>query len=198
VDILGVHQYDSQVAEPWPADVPDKKPVWQTEMSGVKYWPEEGPSTDINNGVVVAGWVHNALTVGDANAWLWWWYNGTSTNEGLYNNGTDTKRHYTFGNFTKFIRPGYVRVEVTGNSDANLLLSAYRGSDGTVVIVAINKGTTSASVPISITGGTAPTSLTPWVTSASDNLASKTAVSVSGGTFTASLASKTVTTFVGK
>ena len=198
VDILGVHQYDSQVAEPWPADVPERKPVWQTEMSGVKYWPEEGPSTNINNGVAVAGWLHNALTVGDANAWLWWWYNGTSTNEGLYNNGTDTKRHYTFGNFTKFIRPGYVRVDVTGSVPANVLLSAYKGSDGTVVIVAINKGTSSATVPISIAGGTAPASLTPWVTSASDNLASKTAVTVSGGSFTASLAATTVTTFVGK
>ena len=178
IDIIGVHQYDTQVAEPWPADVnggkPDK-PIWQTEMSGVKYWPEEGPSTTIENGVAVAGWVHNALTVGEANAWLWWWYNGTSTNEGLYNNGTDTKRHYTYGNFTKFVRPGYVRVDVTGNANADLLLSAYKGSDGTVVVVAINKGTSSVTVPISIAGGTAPASMTPWVTSSSDNLASKTA-----------------------
>jgi glucuronoarabinoxylan endo-1,4-beta-xylanase len=64
--------------------------------------------------------------------------------------------------------------------------------------VAINKGTAAATVPISIAGGTAPASLTPWVTSASDNLASKTAVAVSGGAFTASLAAKTVTTFVGR
>jgi O-glycosyl hydrolase len=40
--------------------------------------------------------------------------------------------------------------------------------------------------------------MTPWVTSSTDNLISKTAVAVSGGSFTASLASKTVTTFVGK
>ncbi|MBN1609172.1 MAG: hypothetical protein JW940_21260 [Polyangiaceae bacterium] len=201
IDIIGVHQYDTQVAEPWPADVNDgkpDKPIWQTEMSGVKYWPEEGPSTDIKNGVAVAGWVHNALTVGQANAWLWWWYNGTSTNEGLYNNGTDTKRHYTFGNFTKFIRPGYVRVDITGNIPADVLLSAYKGEDGTVVVVAINKGSAAAEVPITIAGGTAPASMTPTVTSSSDNLVAKTAVAVSGGTFTASLAATTVTTFVGK
>jgi glucuronoarabinoxylan endo-1,4-beta-xylanase len=53
-------------------------------------------------------------------------------------------------------------------------------------------------VPISISGGTAPATLTPWVTSASDNLASKTAVTVSSGSFTATLAATTVTTFVGK
>ena len=64
--------------------------------------------------------------------------------------------------------------------------------------MAINKGTAAATVPIAIAGGTAPASMTPWVTSASDNLVSKTAVTVSGGSFTATLASKTVTTFVGK
>jgi len=201
VDILGVHQYDSQVAEPWPADVnggkPDK-PIWQTEMSGVKYWPEEGPSTTIENGIAVAGWIHNALTVGEANAWLWWWYNGTSTNEGLYNNGTDTKRHYTFGNFTKFIRPGYVRVEVGGSVPANVLLSAYKGSDGTVVIVAINKGSAEVKVPITISGGKAPATMTPTVTSATENLKAGSAVAVSDGVLNATLGGKTVTTFVGK
>ena len=199
VDILGVHQYDSQVAEPWPADVnggvPDK-PVWQTEMSGVKYWPEAGPSTDINNGVAVAGWFHNALTVGDASAWVWWWYSGSSTNEGLYNGSTDTKRHYTFGNYTKFVRPGYIRVDVTGEIPDNVLLSAYKGDNGAVVVVAINNGNAAAEVPITIAGGTAPSSMTPWLTSASDNLASQTAVSVTGGVFTASLPAMSVTTFV--
>ncbi|HXT95446.1 MAG TPA: glucuronoxylanase, partial [Polyangia bacterium] len=73
------------------------------------------------------------------------------------------------------------------------------GSDGTVVVVAINSSTSTVSVPISITGGTStPASMTPWVTDASNNLASKTAVSVSGGSFTASLGGPSVTTFVGK
>jgi glucuronoarabinoxylan endo-1,4-beta-xylanase len=200
-DIMGVHQYDSQVATPWPSDVADKKPVWQTEMSGVKWWPEQGPSSDINNGVAVAGWIHDALVNGQASAWLWWWYQASSTddNEGLLlKSGTDTKRHYALGNFSKFIRPGYTRVDVAGNNSTDVLLSAYKGSDGTVVVVAINKGTASATVPIAISGGTAPASLIPWVTSATDNLVAKTAVPVSGGSFTATLASATVTTFVGK
>jgi glucuronoarabinoxylan endo-1,4-beta-xylanase len=200
LDLMGVHQYDTQVAEPWPADVPERKPVWQTEMSGVKWWPEQGPSSDINNGVAVAGWIHNALTVGEASAWLWWWWKAMgSTNEGLLSSsGGDTKRRYTLGNYSRFIRPGYVRVDISGSVPADLQLTAFKATDGTVVVVAINKGTASATLPITIAGGTAPASLTPWVTSASDNLASKAAVAVSGGSFTATLASKTVTTFVGK
>jgi O-glycosyl hydrolase len=40
--------------------------------------------------------------------------------------------------------------------------------------------------------------MTPNVTSATDNLAAKTAVPVTAGSFTATLPSKTITTFVGK
>ena len=153
VDLLGLHEYDTQHAEPWPADVPDKKPVWQTEMSGVKWWPEQGPSSDINNGIAVAGWIHSALTVGEASAWTWWWYQGSVNTGLLLSDGTDTKRHYVVGNFSKYIRPGYTRVDVTGNANTDLLLSAYKGTDGTVVVVAVNQGTTSATVPIPLPEG---------------------------------------------
>jgi glucuronoarabinoxylan endo-1,4-beta-xylanase len=202
-DIVGVHEYDSQQAYAWPSDVTAaKKEVWQTEMSGVKWWPEQGPSTDINNGVAVAGWIHSALVTGNASAWLYWWYqpmsSGTNDNEGIWmQDGTDTKRHYTIGNYSKFVRPGYKRVDITGNSDTNLLISAYTGSS-TVVVVAINKGSSDVTVPISIAGGTAPASCTPNVTSSSANLTAGTAVTVTGGSFTASLPGTTVTTFVCK
>jgi len=213
-DIMGVHEYDSQVAYPWPSDVNGgkvNKEVWQTEMSGVKWWPEQGTTSgtlmgtgDIGNGVAVAGWIHSALVDGEASAWLWWWYNplsgGTNDNEGLIlQNGNDTKRHWTLGNYSKFVRPGYTRVDVTG-APSGVLLSAYKGSDGTVVIVAINKNASAVNVPITIAGGTAPAMMTPNVTSSAstDNLAAKTAVAVSGGSFTAALLATSVTTFVGK
>jgi len=205
-DIFGVHEYDSQIAYAWPADVNGgkrDKEVWQTEMSGVKHWPEQGPSTDINNGVAVAGWIHSALTVGEASAWLFWWYEAyfQDDNEGLAltkGGSTIAKRFYALGNYSKFVRPDYVAVDVTGNSSTDVLLSAYKGADGTVVVVAINKGTAAATVPIAIAGGTAPASMTPNVTSATENLKAGTAVPVTGGSFMASLPSKTITTFVGK
>jgi O-glycosyl hydrolase len=206
---MGVHEYDTQHAEVWPADVNGGKPnkeVWQTEMSGVKWWPEQGTisgttvtgTADIGNGVAVAGWIHDALTTGYASAWLWWWWQASSTNDNeglLLSNGTDTKRHYTLGNYSKFVRPGFVRVDIAG-APSGVLISAYKGTGTALAIVAINKNSQAVSVPITISGGTAPTSVTPWVTSSADNLVSKTAVAVSGGSFTAALAATTVTTFV--
>lgn len=79
-----------------------------------------------------------------------------------------------------------------------VLLAGYKGTDGKVVVGAIHQGDADAAVPIAIAGGAAPATLTPWITSAMDNLASKTAVPATGGTFMAALLSKTVTTFVGK
>ena len=112
-------------------------------------------------------------------------------NEGLaiiQGSSTIAKRYFTLGNYSKFVRPGYVAVDVTGNSNANVLISGYKGTDGTVVVVAVNKGTAAVTVPISITGGTAPAMMTPTVTSATQNLVATTAVPVSGGSFSASLA----------
>jgi len=205
IDIIGVHEYDTQHAEPWPSDVDGgkrTKEIWETEASGVMYWPEQGPSSDINNGIAVAGWIHSALTVGEASAWLYWWYKavGSNDNEGLVlqNSSALTKRYYTLGNYSKFVRPGSLRLDVSGSIPTNVLLSAYKTSDGNVVIVAINKGTAAATVPIAISGGTGPASCTPNVTSASANLAAGTAVAVTGGSLSASLAAATVTTFVCK
>jgi O-glycosyl hydrolase len=205
-DIFGVHEYDSQIAFAWPKDVNNgvrNKEIWQTEMSGVKYWPEEGPSTDINNGLAVAGWIHSALTVGEASAWLWWWYESyyQNDNEGLgiiQGSSTVAKRYYALGQYSKFVRPGFTAVEVVGNANASVLLSGYKGMAGEVVVVAINKGDAEVTLPITITGGTAPAMLTPTVTSAMDSLKDGTAVPVTSGAFMAKLAAKSITTFSGK
>jgi O-glycosyl hydrolase len=203
-DIFGVHEYDSQIAFAWPDDVNGgmrDKEVWQTEMSGVMHWPEQGPSTDINNGVAVAGWVHSALTVGEASAWLYWWYEAyfQNDNEGLaitQGSSAKAKRYYAVGNYSKFIRPGYVMVNVAGNENADLQISAAKSDDGSkVVVVVINKGSAAAEEPITVAGATV-TSCTPTVTSSSQSLVTGTAVPVTDGVFTASLDATSITTFV--
>ena len=81
---------------------------------------------------------------------------------------------------------------------SGVLVSAYKGTGSAIAIVVINKSTGSVNLPITIAGGTAPASVTPWTTSASANLTSGAAITVSGGSFTATLAANTVTTFVGQ
>ncbi len=221
LDILSTHQYDTQAAEPWPSDVPRTNTlgtirVWQTEMSGVKWWPEQGTivqdagalggwktscTATIENGVAVARWIHNALTVGEASAWCWWWWrcfdSNTEDNEGITCQGTLTKRYYTFGNFSKYVRPGMTRVAMTGKAPDKVLLAAFTGNGGKVVIVAINETTAAVTVPITISGGTVPASFKPVVTAEGNkNWSEGSAVTVTGGVLTAQLEKMSVTTFV--
>ncbi len=215
IDIFSTHQYDTQVAEPWPSDVPRTNAsgtieVWQTEMSGVRYWPEQGTlsgnnctcSSHIKNGVAVARWIHSALTIGEASAWCYWWWKQSGDNEGITCDGnTLTKRYYTIGNFSRYMRPGQHVVAISGTKSlpAKVLLVASKGDNGKVVIVAINETTSAQTIPITISGGTAPASFTPIVTAdGNENWATKTAVTVSDGKFTALLPAMSVTTFVSK
>jgi glucuronoarabinoxylan endo-1,4-beta-xylanase len=205
-DIFGVHEYDSQTAFPWPSDVNGgmrNKEVWVTEMSGRQYWPEQGPSTDIGNAVAIAGWIHSALTVGEASAWVWFFYESYFLNDnqglGIVKGGSSlAMRYYALGNYSKFVRPGFVAVEVAGNSNPDLLLSAYKGQAGELVVVAVNRSTSDVTLPISVVGGTPPAELTPTLTSASSKLVDGTPVPVMSGVFTATLPAVSVTTFSGK
>jgi O-glycosyl hydrolase len=204
-DILGVHQYESQVGVAWPADVSGgvrDKEVWQTEMAGQTNWPETGPSTDISNGVAVARWIHSALTVGEASAWLYWAYEAhfLNDNQGLaltLGGSSIAKRYYTMGNFSRYIRPDvFHAVRVAGASPENVMVSGYKGDDDQVVIVAINETSEAVDVPIAISGGTVPTMMVPHVTTASENWAEGASVPVMDGSLEAALPALSVTTLV--
>jgi glucuronoarabinoxylan endo-1,4-beta-xylanase len=124
------------------------------------------------------------MTRSEANAWHAW-------NLGVIMGG---KRLYTLGNFSKFIRPGYSRIGVS--DDGDVYVSAYKdASTGKFVIVVVNQGVSQAKT-FGLNGFTA-TSVTPWVTSATRNLAQQPSVAVNGGSFIATLAAESVTTFVG-
>ena len=199
LDLLATHQYSTQVAEPWPSDVPQTKPIWMTEIAAFEFWPEGELDASIRNGVVSAGWVHDALVNGDASAWLVYAHKSVRTNgnEGLLlADGTIAKRYYTLGNFSRHVRPGFQRVSVTGEVPEAALLSAYRGPDGQLAIVAINRGAASVSLPIFVSGGAVPAAVTPIVTSATDDLVEKPKISVRDGSFLAVLDAQSVTTFV--
>jgi glucuronoarabinoxylan endo-1,4-beta-xylanase len=64
------------------------------------------------------------------------------------------------------------------------------------VIVAVNNSANSVNQTFSVTGGSAPTTFNRYRTSAGENLATLTPISVSGGAFTTSLPGQSITSFV--
>jgi glucuronoarabinoxylan endo-1,4-beta-xylanase len=102
------------------------------------------------------------------------------------------------GNFSRFVRPGFYRIDVSGTLPSGVSVIAFQNqSDATTAIVAINTNTTQATVPLFVAGTQWPGQVVPWVTSPSDDLVAQTAITVSGANFTATLAAQSVTTFVG-
>ncbi len=165
---------------------------WETEIS------EKTSDNNIDSGIYYADLLHNCIVDHNFNAFCYWWLvNINSDDEGLCTSaGTPTPRLYCIGNFSKFIRPGFVRIGCTESPSAGVSVSAYYGSStGKVVVVAINSNTSSYSLPVSYTGFTA-TTVYPWLTDSSSNLVQQTAVNVSNGSFTYTLPGQSVVSFV--
>ena len=200
VSIFASHEYGCGTLPSQPSIAAAGKEYWETEVDTGR---GNGDSTGdgIASALPMATTIHNDLTKANLNAWhIWWLYNASGNGGCLYDTSTKvwTKRLWVLGNYARFVRPGYMRVSTSGTLPAGVLVSAFvNPSDGTVAIVAINSNT--AAAPLSLyVSGVVPCSMTPWVTSASDSLASKGAIAVSNARFSATLDPQSVTTFVGK
>ena len=161
--------------------------VWETECTP----GDTGPIT-------IATMIYAAFSTGGVSGWHYWWTEALVPNN---NTSSPPAQVYALGNFSKFVRPGYYRVDVSGAPKASattpLVVAFTNLSDGTVSIVVVNGGG-AANVSFFVAGTAWPASVTPYVTTSSSKLAAGTAISVSGGRFSASLAGQSVTTFVGK
>ena len=200
VSIFASHEYGCGTLPSQPSIAAAGKEYWETE---VDTGTGKGDSTGdgIASALPMATTIHNDLTKANLNAWhIWWLYNASGNGGCLFDTSTKvwTKRLWVLGNYARFVRPGYMRVSTSGTAPSGVLVSAYQNpADGTVVVVAINSNT--AATPLSLyVSGVVPCSITPWVTSATDSLASKSAITVSNARFGATLDPQSVTTFVGK
>ena len=183
---------------------------WQTEYCVLETTPltrGRGRDSTIDAALYIAGIVHADLVHANASAWHWWlavtpydYKDGLlyMDRDSLTGTIRDSKMLWALGHYSRFVRPGYVRVSTSGTVPAGVLLTAYKNpADGTVVVVAVNNNT--AATPLSLyISGVVPCSITPWVTSATDNLVSKSPITVSDARFSATLGAQSVTTFVGK
>ncbi len=200
VSIFASHEYGCGTLPVETSVAAAGKEYWETEVdTGTGSGDSSGDG--IASALLMATTMHNDLTKPNLNAWhLWWVYNSSGNGGCLYDTSSNawTKRLWVMGNYARYVRPGFMRVATSGTVPSGVYISAYANpADGTVSIVAINTGSSAANVSLFITGA-APCSMTPYLTSANDNLAAQTAITVSGSRFTASLASQSVTTFVGK
>ena len=188
VTIIATHDYGNTSAGTYARPAPpagNTHHIWETECTP----NDTGPIT-------LATMVYAAFTTGGANGWHYWW-----TEAFVPNASSPPPQYYALGNFSKFVRPGFYRVDVSGAAKASgtvpLVVAFTNTSDGTVAIVVVNGGG-AAQVSFFVAGKGWPASVTPYVTTSSSKLAAGTEIAVAAGRFSASLAGQSVTTFVGK
>ena len=188
VGIIGDHNYDGANG---PANLTKNsygKALWETEVSQLN-----GEGSDIANGVYYAQRIFLFLTVAQANAWHYWWLVPGL----LDSNAAPTKRLFTVGNYSRFVRPGYYRIDVANNNPLTSI-SAYKDPvAGGFAIVAANPNTTTVTQIFNLANFTVG-SVTPWITSSNLSLASQAAVNVANGSFTYTLPAMSVVTFAGQ
>ena len=197
--IIATHEYGCSPSA-YPEIQAAGKEFWETEVYDLGSTTED---PGMGSALRVAGYIHSALTVANMNAWHFWWVKPCATascgNGALWSQGSNsqpTKRLWVMGNFSRFVRPGFVRVDATAAPTTGVTLTAYRDSSLTkLVVVAINTNTSSTSQSFSLPGIT-PTKVTPYVTDGTRNLVADAAQTVTSNSFTYSLPSQSVTTLV--
>lgn len=174
--------------------------LWQTEVSDSD---NPGGNAGMDSGLWVARRMHQDLTIGNVSAWHYWWLlprtdpgAGEDTNAALIYEGALTRRAYVMGHYSRFVRPGFVRLATsTAVPRSGVLVTAFRSAEADrIVVVAVNTGRRSAALRIAV-DEVRVGDVTPWVTS--DEHALEALPSIPGGDgFEYDLGPRSVTTFV--
>ena len=207
IGLITSHGYTSAPTFP----LTNERPVWETEWATFEKWdPAWNDGTDAS-GLSWADRIYTALTAANVDAFLYWWgtttYKENGDNEGLVILGTPTDptagtyqasgRLWAFAAFSRFVRPGSVRLAAT-SSDPNLDAVAFRNGQQTVLVL-VNNNTSNEQVQVSLPRegpSLLATSAEPYLTDATDNGTAEPALPVTNGSFSANVPAGAVVSYV--
>lgn len=191
-DLFGTHFYGTQRSQmDFSALESSGKEIWMTEVyvpnstaNSANNWPEA---------VDVAKNIHNGLVVGNMSVYTWWYIRrsyGLMTDDGKI-----SKRGYCMAQYSKYVRPGDYRIDVTEQPTSNVFVSAYKHSDTQIEIVAVNGGADDYAQQFSVDNRTI-TNINRYRTTANENIAETKGLDHDTSTFFAQLPKNSVSTFV--
>lgn len=208
VDIIGGHIYGGGNSS-YPLAEEKGKEVWMTEyLLNLNTGNASTPWDDFTDGekwdetMDMLASIHQSMK-SNMNAYVWWYLKRyySFLGDGTFREaeGKPTKRGYAFSQFSRFVRPGYVRLRSDGPVARGYLrvnVTAYMDTATTrIVLVAINAEESEKEVDFVIDDLTSAT-FERYVTSVDQNVEQLEQVDVEGSSFSATLPAKSVTTFV--
>ena len=124
---------------------------WQSEICIMSNDKEIGGGGGydftMKTALYVARIIHHDLCYANARSWSWWRACGADYKDGLIrvydreHRGRDSRLLWALGNYSRFVRPGAVRYNITSDQEEDpygLMASAFRNKDNSWVVVVIN------------------------------------------------------------
>ncbi|KAI1761743.1 glycoside hydrolase family 30 protein [Hypoxylon sp. FL1150] len=180
-------------------------PVWLSEQCDLQgqwttTWYQYGGAGE---GLTLANNIYSALVSYNISGYLYWegvqWPSPT-TNEKMIRvdqqapyNYEAARRIWAFANWSRFVRPGAVRVASSGGTGVKS--AAFRNVDGSIAVVVISTGASASSVSVRVNGGGNVTQATGWVTDQTHNCESIAVAVAADGSVSGSVAARSITTF---
>lgn len=135
---------------------------WMTEyciLGGNGVLKGGGRDYGMETALFVANIIHADLTVANASAWQWWlavtpydfkdglvYIDKSETGGNIY----ESKLLWALGNYSRFIRPGAKRISVEPEIGLDIKTSAWKNSNGDLVMVVINGSNTDAKIQFNL------------------------------------------------
>lgn len=197
LSVITSHSYSADPSSPLSGTT---LPKWNTEGgpsgSFITTWYSNGAA---NEGMTWANKLATAIVNSQLSAYLFWeGFELKQTQSALHlvdtldgNNATPSGIFWAFAMWSRYIRPGAVRIGTSG-SISNVIIGAFRNTDGSVVLVFTNNGSSATSSKIAFSGFT-PSSAAAWQTSQGQNFVT-TSATISGGAVSVSLPGRSVVT----
>ena len=170
--------------------------MWETEWAPFDTGPFDPAWTTLEAvRVHLAQNIYTGMTAANLGAFLYLWGANTSTttitgpNTGLVevkgNTVATSGRLCAFASYSRFIRPGAVRIGTT-TSRAGLEVSAFRNSDGSVAVVVLNSAAQPPGRDL-LAARARCSAVTPYLTDTSHRLSAQAPITVRHSSFTATL-----------
>jgi glucosylceramidase len=197
LNVASAHGYTAPPNTP----LTTQRPVWETEWAVFDPWdPAWDDGTDAS-GFTWAQNVMTAVTSGNVSAFLYWWGASSSTaNSGLIqlvgDSYTASGRFWALAAFSRFIRPGAVRIAAAADGTSGLESAAFRNRDGSTVVELLNPATEPVPVQIALRHMLPSGLARPYLTDATDQVAAQSPIPVQNGHLSTTVPPRSVVTVV--
>jgi len=186
LDIVGGHIYGAGLMD-YPLAREKGKEVWMTEhLLG----SNANETNDWNLALTVGKEINDCMKA-NFNAYVWWYirrFYGLISDD-----GNITDKGYVIAHYSKFIRPGAIRVDASVTSAPLVDVTAYK-TDTTFVVVVVNRDSKSVNLDFTIENSQLE-KLTQFTSTTSKKLINEGNLAISEGSFSATVEAKSVTTF---